>query len=298
MIKRVCALGWVFTGVILAAMVVQGDVGHQIATDLKADRELAFGTAMRSLLPHGMLGLMFAAIFASQMATLSAQMVNSSALAAHNLYRAAVRPEASDREVLYVGRICGLVLVAIGVFLAQRLGRVANALTMLLQFSSIMGVVVWGGVLSRRVNAKGAWAAVPVLFVAWALFGPVGMLIRSALPQLPQWIGCYGREQYVAQLMLCYLPVGVLTIVLVSLATKPQPRKQLDDFFLLLKTPVGQEQKLIDAGVPIVYAGSTTANPLEVKHPKLVHWGGFALAAGICLLLLGVLKVLAWIGSV
>ena len=40
---------------------------------------------IQKIFPHGMLGLTFAAIFASQMATLSAQMVNSSALAARNL---------------------------------------------------------------------------------------------------------------------------------------------------------------------------------------------------------------------
>ena len=47
---------------------------------------------------------------------------------------------------------------------------------------------------------------------------------------------------------------------------------------MLLKTPVGQEQKLIDAGVPIIYTGSAQANALETNHPRLVHWGGFALA--------------------
>ena len=46
------------------------------------------------------------------------------------------------------------------------------------------------------------------------------------------------------------------------------------------------EQKLIDAGVPIVYAGNTTGNALELQYPRLVHWGGFALAVLMCQLLL------------
>jgi len=96
--------------------------------------------------------------------------------------------------------------------------------------------------------------------------------------------------------MLCYLPIGIVVFVVVSLLSRRQPKKQVDDFFMLLKTPVGQEQKLVEAGVKIVYAGSTTANPLELKHPKLVHWGGFLLAAGICAGILAMLYGLARIG--
>ena len=97
--------------------------------------------------------------------------------------------------------------------------------------------------------------------------------------------------------MVWSLPGGIVALILGSLLTRPQPKKQLDDFFLLLKTPVGQEQKLIDAGVPIIYAGSTIASPLETRHPKLVHWGGFVLAALICVGILGLLLLLARLGA-
>lgn len=294
-IKRFCAMGWVFTGIVMAALVAQGRVTHEQVVHLSQRRELAFGMAMRYLLPHGILGLMFAAIFAAQMATLSAQMVNSSALASRNLYLAVIRPRASDREVLVFGRIAGLFLVAIGVYLANALFDVANALTMLLQFASIMGVVIWAGVIWRRANSKGAWAGVAVLFIVWALFGPIGMLIKQAFGphSLPLWLGKYGREGYVYQLMLVYLPAGIFTLIVVSLFTKPQPKKQIDDFYLLLKTPVGDEQKLIDAGVHIVYAGNTEANKWEKKYPRLIHWGGFAVAVLVCIFILALLKFLA-----
>ncbi|MEA2708061.1 MAG: sodium/proline symporter, partial [Phycisphaerales bacterium] len=295
MIKRFCAMGWVFTGIILAAMVAQKQLPPDQVKPLE-QRELAFGTAMRVLLPHGLLGLMFAAIFASQMATLSAQMVNSSALASRNLFKGVFYPQASDRAVLIFGRVSGIFLVAIGVVLAMSLGTVANALTMLLQFAAIMGVIVWAGVLWRRANAPGAWAAIAVLFFAWSLFGPVGMLVQRFVT-LPPWIGMYGREQFVFELMLCYLPAGVVTLIVVSLLTPPPPKKQVDDFFMLLNTPVGQEQKLIDAGVPIIYAGSSQANALELKYPRLVHWGGFAVAALMCVGILILLWGLARIGS-
>ena len=295
MIKRVCAIGWAFTGVILAAMAAKQMLPAAQIESL-ARRELAFGTAVRIFFPHGILGLVFASIFSAQMATLSAQMVNSSALASRNLYLALLRPQASDREVLIFGRISGIVLVAIGVVLSLVLAKVADALTMLLQFSAIMGVVVWGGVLWRRANSEGAWAAVAVLFATWVLFGPVGALLKKATGG-PTWLGRFGPAEFMFELTIIYLPAGIATFILVSLFTKPPPAKQVEDFRMLLRTPVGEEQKLIDAGVQIIYAGSTKPNRWEIEHPRLVHWGGALLAAVVCAVILGGLLVLARIGS-
>src|SRR5262249_32537997 len=158
---------------------------------------------------------------------------------------AVINPDASDRQVLIFGRVTGLFLVVIGVVLAFALNRVATALTMLLSFSSIMGVIVWGGVLWRRANAAGAWAAFAVMLLIWATLGPIGMLIRGE--HWPTWVGQFGSEKVLDSLMFRCLPAGVVALIVGSLLTSPPPRKQVDDFFLLLKTPVGQEQKLLDA---------------------------------------------------
>jgi Na+/proline symporter len=302
MIKRICAIGWVFTGMIVAAMAVRGQLSAEQVNALgdPKNRELAFGTAIRELMPVGLLGMTFAAIFASQMATLSAQMVNSSALATRNLYKAVIRPDAGDAEVLVVGRIIGIFLVVIGVMLALQLDKVADALAMLLGFASIMGVVVWAGVLWRRANAAGAWASVAVLFATWCAFGPVGALIKKApalATRLPDWVGAYGTAERVYDLTIRYLPAGAVTLIVVSLLTKPISRKKVDDFFMLLRTPVGEEDKLIAAGVPMVYAGSTKPNRWEIEHPHLVHWGGFLLAAVISAASLGLLLLLMRVGG-
>jgi hypothetical protein len=60
---------------------------------------------------------------------------------------------------------------------------------------------------------------------------------------------------------------------------------------------VGKEQTLIDAGVNMIYVGSTTPNAWEIDHPRLVHWGGAAIAALICVFILGLLLLLARLGS-
>jgi Na+/proline symporter len=181
---------------------------------------------------------------------------------------------------------------------------------MLLGFASIMGLVVWAGVLWRRANAAGAWASVAVVFVSWCLYGPVGGLVKKGIGDRPDWmgrnaatayvydqLGKYGKAEYVFELSVRYVPAGLAALVVVSLLTKPVARKKVDDFFMLLKTPVGQEQKLIDAGVPIVYAGQSQANYLETQYPRLVHWGGFLVAALVSAGMLWALLELARIGA-
>ena len=60
--------------------------------------------------------------------------------------------------MLIFARSWGIFLGAIGVIVSLLLAKVADALTMLLQFYAIMGVVVRGGVLWRRANSKGTQA--------------------------------------------------------------------------------------------------------------------------------------------
>ncbi len=118
MIKRFCAMGMAFTGVIVLALVTKGAMDGSVVS---GHREQAFGAAIRSLLPTGVTGLMFAAIFAAQMSSLSAFMVAGSALFSHSIYKGHFRPFASDAQVLLMGRISGILIVLSGILLAASL---------------------------------------------------------------------------------------------------------------------------------------------------------------------------------
>lgn len=49
-----------------------------------------------------------------------------------------------------------------------------------------------------------------------------------------------------------FLAAGILAMIVVSLLTKGKPEKELDNFYTLIHTPVGQEDKLREAGIPVV----------------------------------------------
>ncbi|MBI5832290.1 MAG: hypothetical protein HZB16_08285 [Armatimonadetes bacterium] len=67
-------------------------------------------------------------------------------------------------------------------------------------------------------------------------------------------------------------------------------------FYRLMATPVGREQELVDAGVDVVYAGESEGHPWELNHPRMVQWGGFAVACCFTLVVLGLLYWIAGLG--
>ena len=289
-IKRFCALGWALTGVIVFAMVTNGSLGEL------THREDAFGTAIRVLLPTGFTGLMIAAILAAQMSSLSAFMVAASALLSRNVYKKWINPAADDHRVVVTARWAGLVTVAFGVLFAFLVPGVADALTIFWAVTTFTGLFMWFGVLWRKTNAAGAWASFAVMVPIWILLGPIGAKLHELYPAIG-WLGMYGDKSQLHLLLLAYLPAGVVALVVGSLIGKPLDKKVLDNFYLLLRTPVGMEHKLKEAGVDVVYAGASEGHPWELKHGKVVNVVGFLIALSVSLGLLGLLYVLSRIGA-
>jgi len=78
---------------------------HALWPSLANPSEGAYAVASLTLLPHGLIGVMLAAMFSSTMANLSAQFNLKSAILTKDLYQALVRQQAGDRELLIVGWI-------------------------------------------------------------------------------------------------------------------------------------------------------------------------------------------------
>ncbi len=54
-----------------------------------------------------------------------------------------------------------------------------------------------------------------------------------------------------------YVPVGIVSLVLVSRFTKPEPEEKLNEFYTLLDTPVGEEHRLAAAGITVKLSGES-----------------------------------------
>ena len=257
MVKRFCTIGWALTGLIVAAMVVRQHVSLP-------DKEMAFGYACLHLLGPGWIGLLLACVLAANMSGCSTFMVNTGALFTRNIFKAYIRPEAHDRELLWVGRISGLALTVLGVAFALTVDQVLQAFLFVETIAAFMGIMVLGGFLWKRANRFGAVAgAVSSFLVYYAL----SILQTEKLQLIYEW-----KAGRFAWAMLS----GFAVFVLGSLLTRAEDQKRLEQFFDDLRRSTDQEG--LPAGQPKPLAAERGQDLLLLDLPgwfTAERWHGF-----------------------
>ncbi len=211
-IKRFCTIGWALTGIIVAAMVVQ----RGISLD---DPEFAFGYAARELLFPGLTGLLVASILAANMSTCSNFMVNTGALFSHSFYTKYINRNATDKQLLWMGRYSGFGLTILGVLFALTIKNVLHAFLFTETLAALMGIIIFGGILWKRANRHGALAAVIVSFL---LYYVLNYLDAGALMIVYKW-----KPEPFGWTMLA----GFAALIIVSLITKPEKKEKIEAFF-------------------------------------------------------------------
>ncbi len=211
-VKRTVTIGWAITGLIVAALIVQS--GKSLT-----DPEMAFGYATRVLLFPGLTGLMVASILAANMSSASNSMVNTGALFAKNFYQEFINTNPTDKQLLLMGRISSLVLTLAGVAFAFYVDSVLYAFLFIETIAAFMGIMVFGGILWKRANRYGAFVGVTVAFIVYYIlnYQASGKLeiVYDWLPDLFGWA----------------MLAGFAFFFIVSLLTKPEDSKRIDEFF-------------------------------------------------------------------
>jgi Na+/proline symporter len=222
-VKRVCTVGWMLVGLIVAAMVAQSTGQAAVLTD----PENAFGFACRQLLFPGALGLLIASILAASMSACSAYMVDVGALFTEGLYRPHLVRNRSDRHYLWVGRFSGVALTLLGVLYAMFLIQSVLYTFLLTEtLATYVGISVLGGIVWPRANRWGALASlVTALSTNFLLFYLAGQ-------RLDQWD---------PNVFLAALSAGIVALVAISLMTEPESAEQTASFFNRLQTSSDEE---------------------------------------------------------
>lgn len=212
MVKRVCTIGWALTGLIAAAMVIKNGatLGHP---------EDAFGYACRELLGPGLTGLMVACVLAANMSTCSTFMVNTGAIFTRNFFKAYMRPDATDRQLLMTGRISGVLLTLLGVLFALTVKSVLHGFLFTETIAAYMGIMVVGGFLWKRANRFGAAAAI---LGSFGTYYALNWHAAGKLTLIYHW-----KAEPFAWAMLA----GAVLLILVSLITAPEAGDRVERFF-------------------------------------------------------------------
>lgn len=253
----------------------------------KLDKTFAdglFGRAAYDILPRiapGLIGLLLASLLAAMMSSGDAQMVVSSGLFTDNIYRRFVVPDASQRHYLWVGRLSGLVIVAIALVVQSTFVDVIDAIKIVFKTPAAIGISLWFGLVWRGWTPKAVWAStiVAASTLLFASYRPD--LVRAA--GLPESFFNAKGSLFDPWLNVAYLASGVITGLIVSKFTARTPKDQLDQFFSLIHTPVRDGEQL-DAPCTLPADAEPQGEKLfshpdiELPKPTLIGLGGFVLA--------------------
>ena len=124
------------------------------------------------------------------MSTADSQLLVSSSSFTNDIYKPLIRKNASDRELLWVGRGVVLAVAVIAYFIAASKGSGAQAIMDMVEnawglFGAAFGPVVILSLFWRRITYKGAVAGIiagAVVDIAWYLFLSASTGIYEILP--------------------------------------------------------------------------------------------------------------------
>src|SRR5579864_1276134 len=124
----------------MAMRVVYPDL-RTVWPSLANPSEGAYAVASLTLLPHGLIGVMLAAMFSATMANLSAQFNLKSAILSKDLYQALLRKNAGDRELLIAGWVTTFFIGgATTVIAAVMAGSGQSVFQIMLTFNTLMSL--------------------------------------------------------------------------------------------------------------------------------------------------------------
>ncbi|MFQ5926037.1 MAG: sodium/solute symporter, partial [Terriglobia bacterium] len=224
-------MGSIFAGYLkilpVFILVLPGLIAKALYPEVSGDD--AFPTLVVRLLPAGLTGLMVAALLAAVMSSLSATFNSSSTLITFDFYKR-IHPEASERQLVHVGRVATGVLVLLGILWVPFMKYISSQLFIYLQsvqayISPPIAAVFLLGVLWKRVNGKGAFATLIT-----------GLVLGGARFILEVWNGIrpFGEGWVLSLVKINFLHYAVYmflvctaVLIVVSLLTPAPSRHQL-----------------------------------------------------------------------
>ncbi|NNM24144.1 MAG: Na+:solute symporter [Flavobacteriaceae bacterium] len=191
--------------------------------------------AMLTHLPAGLLGLVVTSLIAAFMSTISTHLNWGSSYISLDFYKRFVKPKASEKELVLVGRLSTVVLMVFAALLALVLSNALKAFEILLQIGAGTGLIFILRWFWWRVNAYSEIT---------------GMIVSFALALLFEFVDL-GLESH--EKLLWGVGITTLSWIVVTLLTRPTNTQTLAKFYDTV-TPYGSgwkpfKKKAINQGI-------------------------------------------------
>lgn len=170
MMKKSATVAIIWVVITLFAAIAVAYIGRMMmGADLLAngEQELIFVRMARGMFHPFIAGILLAAIIAASMSTADSQLLVASSSFTSDIYKPIIRKNASEREILWVGRIVVIVVSVVAYFIASSKGKGAQAVMDMVGnawalFGGAFGPVVILSLFWKRLTYKGAIAGIVV----------------------------------------------------------------------------------------------------------------------------------------
>ena len=265
---------WPWILVALASLVVYPDIAsiHEAFPDVaesKLGHDLAY-SAMLTKLPSGLLGVVLASLVAAYMSTISTQLNWGSSYIVFDFYKQQVNPNATEKQMVAVGRISTVVLMVLSALFALTLQNAFEVFDLLITFGAGTGLVFILRWFWWRINA---WSEIAAMFASGIISillvktGLGDFLFAPETGVLPEWAN--------------YPFVVVVTTAIwmaVTFMTQPESKETLRSFYLKIQPGGPGWSKVVS---------DANADAVEIVKTK-EKW---SVPAGITAMLIGVVLI-------
>lgn len=174
-LRKSSVIGISWTTIILIMSVLSAVAGRLFLGEI-ADSSVVFITMVRRIFPALISGILLSAILAASMSTADSQLLASASAFASDVYKPVFRKKASDKEMLWAGRLVVIVISVIALIIASNPGSgtimslVENAWGV---FGAAFGPAIMLSLFWKRFTFSGAVAGIAVgavVDIGWLAF--------------------------------------------------------------------------------------------------------------------------------
>ncbi len=178
-LKKSAKIGISWTVIIVVFATIIGIVGRMYLgfDEYINSNSLVFINMVRAIFPGVISGILLSAVLAASMSTADSQLLSAASAFASDVYKPVIRKDkASDKEMLWAGRIVVLVVAAAALIIASNpnsgtiMDMVSNAWGV---FGAAFGPTIMLSLFWKRFNFKGAVVGIlvgAVVDIAWLAF--------------------------------------------------------------------------------------------------------------------------------
>ena len=232
---------WPWIIVALASLIIFPDLASiqeafPLIPEDKLGHDLAY-SAMLTLLPSGLLGLVLASLVAAYMSTISTHLNWGASYIVNDFYKQQINKGASEKELVRVGRISTIVLMVFSALLALVLTNALQLFDIILMFGAGTGLIFILRWFWWRINA---WSEISAMLVS----GIVAILLNFT------FLGDYffGDDGLMPSYAKFPTVVLVTTIVWVAITylTRAESKEVLQNFYKKIQPGGPGWTKVID----------------------------------------------------